>query len=260
MSDDQRVYSDEEFARILRKATDMASRAEQLSPSSTGLTLTEMKVAAAEAGLDPTLIERAALLLVNTANASLIERLIGGPLQHDHAAHFPAILDEAMAAQLLSAIRVRAGLAGGHDVGHSGPMGMTWHDGGQTEALGVTAHTETDGTTVSVVVDRRGTLTAVAAMSGLGMFVTFLSAVFALYPESAVLGYVGFFAGVGGTLAAARGYWASSTRKVRERIGVVMEAINSTFAQPVAESIGPHAQGDRVSADRGSLRPTSETI
>ena len=53
MSDDQRVYSDEEFALILRTAAELASRAEQPGFSSNGLTLAEMKSAAAQAGLDP---------------------------------------------------------------------------------------------------------------------------------------------------------------------------------------------------------------
>jgi hypothetical protein len=38
--------------------------------------------------------------------------------------------------------------------------------------------------------------------------------------------------GVGSALAVARGYWASSTRKVRERISVVMDAIGQTLTQP----------------------------
>jgi len=50
MADDQRVYSDEEFALILRKAAELASRAESPATSSAGLTLTGMKSAAAQAG------------------------------------------------------------------------------------------------------------------------------------------------------------------------------------------------------------------
>ena len=57
MSDDQRVYSDEEFALILRKAAELASLAESAGRSSSGLTMTEMKAAAAN--LD---FERAAAL------------------------------------------------------------------------------------------------------------------------------------------------------------------------------------------------------
>ncbi len=41
MPDDQQVYSDEEFALILRKAAELANQ-EPTGSSSTGLTLTEM--------------------------------------------------------------------------------------------------------------------------------------------------------------------------------------------------------------------------
>ncbi len=53
MADDRRVYSDEEFALILRQAAELASRAEPPGPSSAGLTLTEMKAAAAQAVWTP---------------------------------------------------------------------------------------------------------------------------------------------------------------------------------------------------------------
>jgi hypothetical protein len=45
-------------------------------------------------------------------------------------------------------------------------------------------------------------------------------------------------AGIGGGLAVARGYWASSTRKVRERIGVGMGTIGQTFTQPETQVSG----------------------
>lgn len=238
MSDDQRVYSDEEFALILRKATELASRSEGPTSSSAGLTLTEMKAAAAQVGLDPGLVERAARMLTATANASPLERLIGGPTRHNLEAHFPVRLDENDAALLLSAVRIIAGVAGSRDAGHSSSMGMTWHDGGELEALGVTAHPEADGTVVSVVLDRRGTLATVAGVSGLATFFAVLFAVFALYPESPALGVGGLLAAVGGGLALARGYWASSTNKVRERIGAVMDAIGQSLTQSETEASG----------------------
>ena len=232
MSDDQRVYNDEEFALILRKATELASQAEGPASSSAGLTLTEMKAAAAQVGLDPALVERAARMLAATATASPLERLTGGPLRHSHEVRFPIKLDENSAALLLSAVRISAGVAGSRDVGHSGSLGMTWHDGGDMEALRVTARPEKDGTVVSVVLDRRGTLAVAAAVSGMVMFFAVLFAAFALYPEAPALGYGGLIAGIGGVLAVARGYWASSTRRVRERISVVMDAIGQTLTQP----------------------------
>ena len=244
MSDDRQVYSDEEFALILRKATELASPSEGPASSSAGLTLTEMKAAAAQVGLDPALVEQAARMLTATATASPLERLIGGPMRHNHEARFPMTLDENRAALLLSGVRISAGLAGSRDAGHSSSMGMTWHDGGELEALRVTARPGEEGTVVSVVLDRRGVLSVVAMFSGMAMFLAVLFAAFALYPEAPALGVGGFIAGIGGALAVARGYWVSSTRKVRERIGVVMDAIGQTLTQSETQASGFKKVGD----------------
>jgi hypothetical protein len=252
MSEDQRVYSDEEFAVILRKAAELASRPEAPAASSEGLTLMEMKSAAAQAGLDPALIERAARMLVTQGAASPMERLTGGPLRHSQDARFPVKLDEKSAARLLSAVRIAAGVAGSRDRGHSSSMGMTWHDGGDLESLGITARPEEDGTTVSVTLDRRGTLGVVAMASGIATFSAVLFSAFALYPEAPALGVGGFMVGVGGILAGARGYWASSTRKVRERISVVMDTIGQTINQTEAPVSALRKVGD------GAAVPASE--
>ena len=254
MPDDQRLYSDEEFALILRQAAELASRTERPGPSSAGLTLTEMKAAAAQVGFDPGLVERAARQLAARTTASPLERLTGGPLRHDHEAHFPVKLDESTAARLLSAVRISAGQAGSRDVGHSSAMGMTWHDGGEMEALQVTARPDEEGTSVSIVLDRRGTLTTVSVVSGVAMFFAVLFAGSALYPEAPALGYAGLIAGVGGAIAAARGYWASSTRKVRERISGVMDAIGQAVAEPGTRASGSNEIGEGTAApkpDRG---------
>jgi hypothetical protein len=252
MSDDQRVYSDEDFALILRKATELASRAEPTAPSSAGLTLTEIKAAAAQVGFDPALVERAARLLSVSTAGSPFERLIGGPLRHDHRVRFPITLDENGAARLLSAVRISAGESGSGNTGHSGSTGMTWHDGGETEALRVSARPEEEGTSVSVVLDRRGTLATVAVFSGLAMLLALLFAGSALYPEAAWLGWAGSLFGIGGVLAVARRYWASSTRRVHERISVVMDAIGQTLTQPEIRAVGDGAAESESQPDVGA--------
>jgi hypothetical protein len=235
MSDDQRVYSDEEFALILRTATELANRAEPTAASSSGLTLAEMKAAAAQVGLDPGLVERAARLLATNATASPLERLLGGPLRHQHHVRFPIKLDENKAAQLLSAVRISAGLPGRRDNGTSSSLGMRWHDGGDAEALGVTARAEETGTTVSVLLDRRGTLGVVGLFSGITIFLATLFSVFALFPEAPALGYGGVVVGIGGVLALARSYWATSTSRVQERINGVLDAISENLSRPAIQ-------------------------
>lgn len=116
------------------------------------------------------------------------------------------------------------------------------------EALSVTARPEEEGTSVSVVLDRRGTFVTVAVVSGMAMFFAVLFSAFALYPEAPALGYGGLIAGIGGALAVARGYWASSTRKVRERISVAMEALGQTLTQPAIPASGSRTVGDGAAA------------
>ena len=248
MADDQRVYSDEEFALILRKAAELASRAEAPADSSAGLTLTEMKSAAAQAGIDAALVERAARMLAATAPTSRLERLTGGPLRHNYEGRFPIKLDENSAALLLSAVRITASLAGRRDVGHSSSMGMTWHDGGDLESLGITARPEEDGTAVSVALDRRGTFGVMGMFSGMAMLFAVLFGAYALYPEAPALGFGGCIAGISGALAVARGYWASSTTKVRERISVVIDAIGQTLSQPETQVSGLRKVRDGAAA------------
>ena len=226
--DGERTYSDEEFALILRKAADLASRSDQPGTSGTGLTLAEMKAAASQSGFDPELVERAARLL-STSQPSVMDRVLGGPLRHEHRAHFAAGLDEAGAAKLLSALRITASVAGGADKGPSSALGMTWHDGGEYEALAVTAQPGQNGTEVTVALDRRGTFLPIAFFAAAGAFMSFLGGG-SLAQASPLLGVGVMAAGIGGSFALARRYWRSSTKRVRERIGRVMDVVDQTLA------------------------------
>ena len=229
MADDQRVYSDEEFAFILRNAAELANHSEQPGSPSQGLTLADMKSAAAQAGLDPALIERAARQLVTRPKATPFEQIVGGPLRHEDGARYSITLDARTAARLLSAVRINADFHSS-DPGHSSALGMTWKAGGDGDVLSVTARPEADGTSVSVVIDRRGTFVLVGVVSGLAMFFAVLFSVFALAPESPALGAGGLVVGVGGILGLARRFWASSTRKAQERISAVMDTIGRTIS------------------------------
>jgi hypothetical protein len=224
MANDPRVYSDEEFALVLHKAAELASRADQPGFSSNGLTLNEMKSAAAQAGIDPALVERAARLLVTKGPLSPLERLIGGPLRHEHDAHFSITLDEESAARLLSAVRISAAHFHSANAGHSSSLGMTWDASGGGDVISVVARPDTSGIAVSVVIDRRGTFVLTSVISSLALILAFVVGI-GLRDASSILGDGATIAGVIGTLAAARGFWASSSRKARERIGVFMDAV-----------------------------------
>ena len=117
------------------------------------------------------------------------------------------------------------------------------------EALSVTARAEEQGTSVSVVLDRRGTLVPVVMFSGMGIFLAFLAGM-GLNEVAPALGVGATIAGMGGALAVARGYWASSTKRVRERIGAVMDTIGQTLE--------PEAQAALRKIGDGALAPESD--
>jgi hypothetical protein len=136
---------------------------------------------------------------------------------------------------------------------------MTWQAGSEFESFGVTARPEEAGTSVSVVLDRLGTFSVVAASSGITMFLAVLFAAFALYPEAPALGYGGFVAGIGGVLAVARGYWASSTRKARERIGAVMDAIGQSLSQSSTQASGVTTVADTAAPPKRDASVVGDT-
>jgi hypothetical protein len=231
MIDDRRVYSDEEFAIILRTAAELSGRVEQPGVSAAGLTLAEMKSAAAQAGLDPALVERAARMLVPRVRATPFEMLVGGPLRHERQAQFPVKLDEENAARLLSAIRISAAHFHSANAGHSSAQGMTWQASGEGDVVSVVARPDVNGTSASIVIDRRGTFVITGMMAGLAMGMSLLAGV-GFYGEIGSYSYLFPVVGVAATLGMVRAFWSSSTRKARERITSFMEAISQSLEQP----------------------------
>lgn len=74
-----RRYSEKEFGLILRRATEL-QRAEPAAPDPAGLTLTELEEIAAEAGIDPALLRRAANELHILEPPTLGARMAGAPV------------------------------------------------------------------------------------------------------------------------------------------------------------------------------------
>jgi hypothetical protein len=191
-----------------------------------------MKAAAAEAGLDPDLVERAARLLPANSASSILERLIGGQLRLKNEAYFRTVLDEPGAAKLLSAVRIEVGPSG---EGHSGATGMTWRTSSDFETFTVTARPDEGGTAVTVALDRGGTLTVTGTVALIGSFMAALAGIGLGSELGPAIGLPVIVSGIGGMLALARGYWASSTRTARDRIARAMDAVSQSLK---ATSIG----------------------
>jgi len=73
-----RRYTDEEVGRILRRATEL-QRTEPLAGDVSGLTLPELEEIAAEAGIDPVILRRAANEVQARRTQTLGSRLTGAP-------------------------------------------------------------------------------------------------------------------------------------------------------------------------------------
>jgi hypothetical protein len=174
--------------------------------------------------------------------ASPFERLIGGPLRHEHDAHFHVTLTADSAARVLSAVRFNPHFHS-TDPGQSNDLGMIWKATGDANILKVVARPDADGTSVAVVIDRRGAFVLTGVLSAAAVFGALVvatgvaSAAPSLAPWTAL-------AGIGGTLAFARSVWVSSTARVRERIGVLIDTIGQTLAQSESERTVRPASND----------------
>ena len=216
----------------------MARTSDAADHSQTGHSLAEMKAIAAELGLDPVLIERAARLMPVESSVSRLESVLGGPLRHRLDVHFATKLTEARAAHLLSVVRAAVEQQG---EGEASSSGMSWNSVGETSQLFVNAHTDGESTRVLVTVDRRQALVLAAIPTAFGVVAV---AVLGLVGGeaigmSAALGVPLIVGGVAGVLAVARAAWASTARTIRQKSDVLIDTISRSLAETGSEPGSP---------------------
>jgi len=198
-----------------------------------------MKAIAAEAGLDPVLVERAARLMPAGPSESRLERVLGGPLKHRLDAHYATMLTEERSAHLLSAVRAAVEKQG---EGEANASGMSWHSVGEGSQILATAHAEGPGTRVRVTVDRSGGLVILAMSTLIGSLAVGVLTVVSLEAVefgSFIGGWSIFGGGVAGVLAVGRAAWVRTTRRVREQMNVLMDTISRSLAESGRDSDGP---------------------
>jgi hypothetical protein len=105
----ERRYDDDEVALILKRAAE--SSAVQLAGRSDGLTLSQLRQVAAEAGMDPNSVENAAQAL-DTRVAESISPLLGTPLSPQYERAVPGQLREEDLGEIVLAIRRAMGRQG----------------------------------------------------------------------------------------------------------------------------------------------------
>lgn len=207
----------------MREAAHSADLPARRLGSPAGLSLEQIRAAAAEAGLDPILVERAAIRIAERGDESTFERAIGGPLRHSRTLSVPMPTSSETSARLLSTVRAAADTPG---EGSADSSGFSWYGRYGQSQLSVTAHEEVGGTRIQVSVDRTRALVFSVIVSQLAivMPVWILIESIDSYPELAAL--VAIPAGV---LAAARGLWKSSTRSVRQRMTTLVDAMRESL-------------------------------
>ena len=219
ISDDPKVYSDDEVAIILREAARLADSPRTTIDATSGLSLQQIKAAASEAGLDPVFVERAALRLSQRGSESLFERVIGGPVRHRESIHLPVSPGDAVSAHMLAALRAHADILG---EGRADASGFYLRGLSRGNRVSVAAHAEQSGTRVQVLVDRSALLFQTLFFANVGIVMWLLIVVESIgsYPEALAVAAVPI-----GVLAAARAFWKSSTRAVQGRTAMLLETV-----------------------------------
>jgi len=109
MSIDDRRYSEEDVARILRRATE--GDPSKAVTRSDGMSLAELKSIGAEVGIDPVRIEESAHALERQP-AAKANPLVGTPTAFDHEVRVPGVIPEDRTADVLAVIRRITGKRG----------------------------------------------------------------------------------------------------------------------------------------------------
>ena len=217
-----RLYTGEEVAKILREVAASADLPAGRRAFSSGVSLEQLKAAAAEVDLDPSLVERVALRLARRDPESFLERAAGGPVRHRDTIHLATRMSTKMSTHLLSAIRAAAEVPG---EGRADASGFFWHAWYRANRLSVTAHADSQGTRVQVLLDRTAPMvnTVLVALVVIVLSISMLVEQVDSYPTLLALAAIPI-----GVLAAARAYWKSSTRSLREWSAVLRDAVHDS--------------------------------
>jgi hypothetical protein len=105
--------------------------------------------------LMPAMLDTLSLRVAQRHPESFLERVAGGPIRHRETIHLPTMMSEMMSTRLLSAIRAAAEVPG---EGRADASGFSWHAWYRANRLSVTAHEDSHGTRVQVLLDRTAPL------------------------------------------------------------------------------------------------------
>ncbi len=254
MSDDdstRRRYTEEEFALILRKASEIqeSPRGGSGKASGQGLTLEEIQSIAGEAGIDPRAISKAAALLGTLEweeKRGLAAAIFGSPGKYHLNFEVPGTLKPEEIGRLLEVIR--------RSVEHQGEAsevlgGVEWKTVGELSAINVNISPRGDSTSIQIVGDRAGAgaLTFTFPMAGASILVGALGAAFEPSSAAGIVSLIGGLLGSGFLLS--RTLWVTGSRRFHKRLTRLMETLSgavetAALPPPSADSAQRNAGED----------------
>jgi hypothetical protein len=224
----KRRYSEDEFALILRKASEIqaGSGTQPSSSNVSGFTLEEIQSIASEAGIDPEAVTRAASVLGALEweeRGGLAAAIFGGSSKFHLDCEVQGRIPPEEMGRILEEIRRAA-----EHQGEASEVlgGVEWKTVGELSAINVNISPRGGRTSVQVVGDRgpAGGVTFIFPMAGSAILVGALGA--GLEPTS-VAGIVSLVVGtLGAGFLTARTIWAAGNRKFRRRLARLMDAVS----------------------------------
>jgi hypothetical protein len=224
MSHDSKRYTEREFSLILAKAAEISGSSSAVDRVEAGLTIDEIMSIAAEVGLRPDSIVRAARLVPDERPPSLLRRFVGGSFRVRRTFTVPEQFDSARAQRVLGSARRTMQTNGDGDADASGVSWSTRKAG----QVFVSAHGEGAETRVQVVVDNRAALAAPLFWGTAGLVVTLYTAI-AVGDSGLVDPYL-VLTGGGGAIAS----WVwSSVRRIAGRTRATVENLVEAIGDAV---------------------------
>jgi hypothetical protein len=220
-SDEERRYSDEEFALILRLASETPAGPDP-GPPQPGLTLAEIREIAGEVGIDPGRVSKAAALLPSETDPTLV-RVLGGRPRHRLQLAVPCRVPPGELRRVMDVAR-RAMDTQGEAREVLGAL--EWKGSTGTATVTVSIVPGEGETTLEASTDRTESLAGL--YGGVSLGVTMVIAVTLgklVFGETDAGIAAAFLSGLPPGILLARTLWKRSTRKWRERLIHLMDAM-----------------------------------
>lgn len=222
---DERRYSEEEFALVLRMASEVQEGGESGSDRSLppeGLTLSQIREIALEVGIDPERVSRAAALLPS-GGESLGVRLLGGH-PRDHLEHMVSgEVPEKDLGRIIEVARSTLGVPGEtREVMGS----LEWTGSNNVTGFFVSVTPRDGKANLQGSTNRTESLMGIYAGAGMGVLgIVALSTVKLVFGETDAGIVAGLLSGIPPAFLICRTLWKRSTKKWRDRLLHLMDAM-----------------------------------